>query len=224
MNGTSINELSQAILHQDATTGQFVNVTDPGYPDPIHNIVCGSVPGLSPFVVAVFTNIPGGGSAQTDCMSEWNAGSAIVFDRTGLPRNRVVCRDGDACDADGAADGKCQFRIDICPNAADARLPGCAPSDIARYTLAAPNPHARNLTNRTNAAAILTALANLQSTSPVSNEVIYNPPLTASTCASGVSIIVPRGAVKPGGKTIKLRAATSGGTVDTDILNLVCLP
>lgn len=224
LTGTSVNELSLALFHKSALTGQMTNVTAAGYPDPLTNTLCGTVTDLSPFAVAVFTNIPGGGKAATDCISEWNAGVQIGFTRQGLPKSRVVCKDGDACDADGTVNGQCQFNIDICPNVADPRLPDCAPTDVARYTLVRPSITAKDAISRTNAAAVLNALGQLGSVSPIGKTVTFSAPVTDSACATGASVTVPHRTARAGKRTIKLQALTSAGKTDTDVLTLVCQP
>jgi len=225
VDGTAISETSLAILHFNHTTGNFDPVTEVGYPDTVNNKICGIVPDLSPFVVAVTTNIPGSGNPRTDCINEWNAGSAIVFNERGLPTNRVTCKDGDAsCDADGDANGTCTFTLDICPNVTDTRLPDCAPSNIAEYQLLNPPAIAAGANDRVNRTAILDALGALAPAFRHGNSIIYSPPLTAGACASGIQITVPRKSGQTGTGRLRLRARASDGTVDIDSLKLICTP
>ena len=70
--------------------------------------------------------IPGGGKLASDCVAEWrvdNPLNAPAVDNRGFPSPKQTCTDGDpTCDADGAADGVCTFRVALCFNAADDRL------------------------------------------------------------------------------------------------------
>jgi hypothetical protein len=84
--------------------------------------------------VAVAGVVGGGGSSATDCLTVFDA-PANVPPRT--PKN-VRCTDGDACDADGAVNGRCEFPVAICANStAD---PRCVANGIASLTVV----HARD--------------------------------------------------------------------------------
>jgi streptogramin lyase len=81
-------ETSLRLLHEE--NGVFVDVTSPGYPDTLNNVVCGQVSNLSASAAAasgraaavgtvqgtfglyVKTDLPGGGDLTTDCWSEWS--------------------------------------------------------------------------------------------------------------------------------------------------------
>jgi len=69
----------------------------------------------------------GGGSEQTDCLLEWNfLPPSIARD---YPRAVATCVDGDpSCDADSET-GRCTFRLSLCFNMPDLRLPACEPEE-----------------------------------------------------------------------------------------------
>lgn len=57
--------------------------------------------------------VGGGGKASTDCLTVFDAAANTPAKK---PRH-VRCVDGDpACDADGAANGRCQFAVAVCAN------------------------------------------------------------------------------------------------------------
>jgi hypothetical protein len=56
-----------------------------------------------------------------------------------MPARNVSCTDGDAaCDADGAADGRCTFEVAACVNAADPRFPTCASPGLQNLAVTLP--------------------------------------------------------------------------------------
>ena len=82
--------------------------------------------------------IPGGGSKSTDCFVEWLVlpSSSATGD---VPARNINCNDGDpACDADGAADGRCTFEVAACVNAADPRFPTCIAPGLQSLTATLP--------------------------------------------------------------------------------------
>lgn len=223
-----IAESSLRILHREAVGGAptFVDRTDTL--DVVQNKICAKTTTWSPFVVAVNTTIPGGGSAKTDCISEWYAGRNVTFRKNRQPNVKIVCSDGQAsCDTDGIS-GQCTFSIGICTNPTDPRLSKCTPSDIAAYTLTKPLPDSKDGTDAANGANILTELKSL-GTNSVSgkhlNAITFSSPVTATACLDNpISVTVPLKKGKPGNKVIKLKAETSGGVIDTDALTLICNP
>jgi 6-phosphogluconolactonase len=88
--------------------------------------------------------VPGRGPASRDCPAEWlvsTVGGPSIDPRTNLPDFRITCQNGNPlCDADNdATDGKCTFRVQVCINNTDPRLP-CTPSDVASIDLKRPVP------------------------------------------------------------------------------------
>ncbi len=63
----------------------------------------------------------GGGIPTKDCRLAF--GGVDATDGA----SQVVCIDGDACDADGVADGSCRFAVSLCVGVA---VPDCSPSEL----------------------------------------------------------------------------------------------
>jgi hypothetical protein len=216
-----IPETSLRIMHGE--NGQLVDRTTSL--DIFQNTICATTATLSPFAIAVNAGIPGGGSAATDCTSEW-VPSRTTFSKRGKPLGRLVCHDGDGgCDGD-ATSGQCTFTIQVCPNVTDPRLAACTPTDIASYTVLKPLPGASKPGDAANAAAIIDALAAL-APSTVSgadgNLVTFDLPFSGTVCAP-VTLVVPTQGTKAGRTGIKLQAVRSNGSTDSDTLKLVCAP
>jgi len=94
---------------------------------------------------------------------EWVTDPPPLLARSGLPRNRLECTEGDpACDFGPAGDNACTFNIKLCFNVTEERL-ACAPTDVARVQLLQP-PEAqpKDATTLANRDALETALAGLQ--------------------------------------------------------------
>jgi hypothetical protein len=76
--------------------------------------------------------VAGGGGRTTDCLVEMLVLPEPARDKNGAPMNKITCKDGDACDADGVADGHCTFSVSLCYNNADPRLE-CSLHGIAEF-------------------------------------------------------------------------------------------
>lgn len=71
-----------------------------------------------------------GGFGKKECNLELY-GNDPDRSKSGRPRNRWTCIDGDpSCDRDYAVDGKCTFSIGACFNLTDARAPKCTPTAV----------------------------------------------------------------------------------------------
>jgi hypothetical protein len=145
--------------------------------------------------LAVTTNgaahINGGGNARADCY--------MTFEGLEATRgaNRVECKDGDSCDADGAADGKCTFTFQVCVY--DSTVSGCTPSPVTRFK------GGRGLTLPPTGLSTATCAANSTITVPLRTR---------------------RGQQRPSRpKRVKTKAITSGRPkTDADTLIFKCLP
>jgi hypothetical protein len=83
---------------------------------------------LTALLLAVLTApaqafVLGGGLTDTDCTVAFGGVEATAG------ASGIVCRDGDACDLDGATNGTCRFDVGLC-RAVDA--PGCEPRSVTR--------------------------------------------------------------------------------------------
>ncbi|HVO27195.1 MAG TPA: hypothetical protein VMW56_26590 [Candidatus Margulisiibacteriota bacterium] len=226
------------ILHRE--NGVFVDRTDPSKTNYAANIVCATTASLSPFVQAAEINVPGGGSAKTDCVTEFQLRrNSLAFGDTvgaapyipfkqGIPNaGKISCRDGDSCDADTVA-GQCTFTVIVCPNETDSRLAKCAPTDVAKYVLSKPLPTAKDPTDASTASDLLTKLAALGASTVSGKTVTYSPSLATSACSDPISVVVPlkstKGGLKKANKTIKLTAYTAANAKDNNSLVLTCNP
>jgi hypothetical protein len=111
--------------------------------------------------------LPGGGTARTDCFSEWlvRAESVVPAGKRALTR----CVDGSSCDADGVADGVCTVAVGLCFSVDDPRLldksgaPVCEVEDLLGFQLLAPGFRrvVKDSTDAANVQSVLTAVAAL---------------------------------------------------------------
>jgi hypothetical protein len=81
--------------------------------------------------------VAGGGGKTTDCLVEMLVLPEPARDKDGEPMNKITCKDGDACDHDGVADGHCTFSLSLCYNNADPRLE-CSLHGIAEFEVSDP--------------------------------------------------------------------------------------
>ncbi len=138
-----------------------------------------------------FMPFAGGGAPATDCL--------LVTEIVGVAAaHDARCTDGDpACDADGAANGTCVFRLRLCTNAAGA--PACRPDVVTRVDAQAGGPFG----------ALARTAADLAM-----------PSDAPGTCSDPATVAVPaRSRV-----VLRARATTASGRVDRDRVALVCRP
>ena len=174
---------------------------------------------------------PGGGVARTDCLAEWqvvNPSNTPFLDRHGRVSNVQTCHDGDPlCDADGAVDGSCTFRVAVCLDVSDAGLPACGAIGIGAYRVTSPTPSSKSAVDRANAQALLDALVALGGTQggTRNNVVSFSPVISASACSPLAAVRVPSHGTAPGTTVIhgRVEGAGSSHTTDADRLKLRCL-
>lgn len=144
----------------------------------------------------------GGGSAQRDCLVEWNVPPTMTTTRQ--PISGAVCHDNDpACDADQTP-GQCTFPVSMCFNVPDSRLPDCPTgTPIVAYQ----RPRPRDAIDTANAAALDAALPPL-------------PLAEVNRCTEPFSFVVPAGAAK----WLRFGVRTADGKGDYDRLRFTCLP
>jgi hypothetical protein len=151
---------------------------------------------------ATTCDVPGGGSARTDCLVEFG----------GVPGTRVRCIDGDpTCDSDGAVNGACRFAVTACLGLADADLPKCTAGEVASFRVRNGWPGSKKF---------IQELATLESS------VASALPAT-STCRPGVPVYVAlRGKkrFKPGTLHLRTQALATDGRKDVDGIALTCVP
>jgi hypothetical protein len=162
--------------------------------------------------------IPGGGLKGTDCNMEWVTTPVPPLLRSGIPRRRLVCIEGDpSCDFDPTPnDGNCLFHVRLCFNNQDPRLSSCVPSSIVALEVKSPNP------NRLRDSADSANLATLSSA-------FSGPDSTPNDCTGPLNIQVPLRHLLSGKfgartKTLRVQVTAATGQVDTDSLRVRCLP
>src|SRR5262245_24496131 len=139
--------------------------------------------------------VPGGGKPATDCYIGLNVDGVTVPPNT----NRVECNECDpSCDADGAANGSCTFRVAACTNIV---VPGCTGVPLKK-------------------AKVTPTSLNIKPPSDLSNP--------NSACGSFVNVTVPtksRG-TKPGKRVLTLFAQRDQKPrlKDKEKITLVCIP
>ena len=151
-------------------------------------------------IIAVLSLIPGG-SGRRECeVEEW--GSPYDVQHSGRISKRWTCRDGDpACDRDLAANGTCVFAVGACMRVNDHRLPKCDAVDIDTVTITS-----------TSLAAAATA---------VQAAVNAALPAAAPTCSETTLVSVP---ADERTRSIKFDARAGAKRLDSDTLNIRCLP
>ncbi|MBX3026667.1 hypothetical protein KF840_17315 [bacterium] len=145
--------------------------------------------------------LAGGGASKSDCAVELYGLAA-----TG---KTATCVDGAACDADGTVNDSCLFPIGLCFNVADPNLSDCSDGDtIAELRLDA----------KPASAAIATLARSIDAALPIGG--------TTCQFSDGYALPVGQsgGGKKDGKATLKVKARTGDGRVDTDVVKLVCSP
>ncbi len=186
--------------------------------------------------------VPGKGSSKTDCLIEWLV-TPTPADVGGFPTGKIECTDGDACDADGQANGECTFSVAVCINNVDSRLPSC---DAAAFKLSSlaidvaqlrkPARIKKDGYDALNKRLLAEALRSIDVPTVVKKEgtIAPAPGSTTETCSSPAMLKVPvkakNGSTAKARKTVKVAAfappapGKTRGKKDSDALRLTCLP
>lgn len=167
--------------------------------------------------VCRFEMIPGGGR-EADCFAEWvivNPDAVPLYDRNGRHGTKQTCTDGNAaCDADGTADGDCEFRVTVCTAVTDTEL-GC--SDPGLQLAEVSQPSERDALESSEAAAIRTQLGVLQTL------ITEGPDACSEEMPMRVALRSGTAGSRPGKLRIRTEVGVTG-TVDKDSLTLTCRP
>lgn len=178
--------------------------------------------------------IPGGGSPATDCALEWRVDAVPALDRRGVPRNRVVCFEGDLrCDLDPDLDNaSCSVAAALCINNHDPRL-ACVPSGIVALELKRPNPlRPRDAADAAAVQALEGAASSDFGVSVLRRGAVAFPGTTSSEpdlCSAPFTLPVPLKVSRTGRKskarrTFAVQVATSSGALDRDTVSIECRP
>lgn len=180
--------------------------------------------------------VPGGGPKTTDCFMEWFTDPVPLPGRTGIPKNKLICYEGDpACDSDPNLTNKsCSFRTQLCINNADPRLPKCTPADVKTFEVKLPNP--ARLTDTADTANLLAiesemGMGGMGITIARKDTQIFIGTANGGLdiCSGEMPIQVPlrqtlAGKLFKKTKTLRVRGTTSFGKIDNDVLKLECRP
>jgi hypothetical protein len=168
-----------------------------------------------------------GGASSADCLVEMAVLPSPPRDPSGVPSRSIRCRDGEACDADGAADGACTFSVSLCINNTDPRLDGCVPSDVQRIEITAPRKTSRKLLERAVHVQLATAFGpsgelGITSRSPLAN-------ISPDHCTAPMDLQVPlnvsaSGSLRSTRLRVGVKARSSDRRTDNDVIALQCLP
>jgi hypothetical protein len=155
--------------------------------------------------------VPGRGKRRHQCIVEWLPAAPFATARKGFPSSRLRCRDGNpACDDDGIA-GQCTFRIALCINNEDPRVPQCRPSSLRSLKIRSPKLRSpRNSVDAVNARSLAAAIDLGEQ--------------TTNRCSDHLPIVVPTRGARAGSKKLQVRATTSRGEAARARLKLTCAP
>ena len=162
------------------------------------------------------TCVPGGGKPQRDCFGEFKLKTPLAGS---IPAPRIVCTDGDpSCDADPVI-GQCTFRVSLCLNNEDSRLP-CSPDETTSLMLKG------KLARSTGGLAIVTAV---QALATGTSSTHRGRGLSFSTafaernrCSPFSELVVFRGSKKKGKGKLGAVIVTNAAGKDKDKLKLIC--
>ena len=158
--------------------------------------------------------VPGGGSKTSDCMSVFDAPGANSPAPPKVAKN-VDCTDGDpTCDADGLANAKCSFPVQVCLDST--QVPGCTPNRVDSLSIA----HAQDNGDKR-------FDVDFQALQARVDQIV--PTTSADRCTLSSTITVPlkvarNGLFKKNVKKVALLAAgfTTAGTPDKDAMKFTC--
>ena len=180
-------------------------------------------------LVGTVRYIPSSHVAASNCFLEWaidNPNGQLV---NGFPSRNQTCIDGDpSCDADGASDGACTFRLGACLNVDDSRLPTCHPAAIKIVDLFRPAPlNPADATDVANASQLVTVLEALGMTFMTGSTVLRSgtPVAERNDCTPLVRFLVPHLAGLAATRVVSATATdTAGHRMGANRIQLTCEP
>jgi len=98
---------------------------------------------ISGGAVSNLSDCVGVDKGSKDCLIGWSvnfdgAGNPPLDPKKGTPTTKVICTDGDSCDADGHVNGSCTFAVGVCLNAG-AGTGSCTGANINNLVLKKPS-------------------------------------------------------------------------------------
>lgn len=186
-----------------------------------------SIPGCTE--TGVGRCVPGKGSAQTDCATEFFIDATKTADD--IKKAKISLNDGGNSDFDGTADGRCVVHVMLCFNNNDPRLlhkdQQCHGADINTFELSKPRPDGSREEDRVNAASILTAVGSLGpsvTTGSHNNVLDFGPAMTTQDRCVGTYLTIPLRNGKKTKMNVGAKTFRSDGTKDTDSISITCNP
>ena len=193
-------------------------------------------PGFCTGGLATNPCVAGGGPKSTDCFVEWAPTPVPPRARSGFPKTKLICYEGDRrCDADpDLANKQCTVVTRLCINNADARLPQCVASDVESVQVLSPNP--LRLRDAADTANLNTLEFNLglgglglnvwRPNAPIFIGAVNSQP---NACTGLLTLDVPlkvssSGTVRKQTKKFRIKVTTSTGRIDRDVLSVQCRP
>ena len=180
-------------------------------------------------LVGTIRYLPASHVDSSNCFLEWaieNPNSPVV---NGFPSRNQTCIDGDpSCDADGASDGTCTFRLGACINVDDPRLPTCHPPAIKLLELLHPPPlNPADATDVANLGRLVPALEALGPTVKAGSTILQSGvPVTArNVCTPLLPFVVPHLPSLIARRVVDARATdTAGHRMGSNPMTLTCEP
>jgi cysteine-rich repeat protein len=165
---------------------------------------------------------PGGGSAKTECFSEWsidNPANEPRFGKTGGISDTQACTDDDPrCDFDGGVPGSCTFHVRVCAN--NSELTACTPATrLASWEVRTPSVN--RAATRPAAAAVRDAFLSV-----VPGSIVGTSQTDVCSPFADIPVLLrgSPGAYAKGRVTVKTSATLYDGRTDADKLRLECRP
>ncbi len=176
--------------------------------------------------------IPGGGLKSSDCNLEWLVTPPPPATSQGIPKNTVVCYEGDPhCDVDAdLTNHSCTMPLALCINNTDPRFPACHPSSVNTFDIISPRASGADPADVANLAALDAQLgsAGFGITVTHSRRLVSlgTSSSTLNMCSAPLNITVPqrstRSGFQTGNRTLIVQARLTPSGVDRDSLMLEC--
>lgn len=179
--------------------------------------------------------IPGGGSPISDCAVEWRVDLAPERNARGIPKNKVVCYEGDLrCDLDpDLGNGACRVAVALCINNRDPRLPVCAATAISSFEVRKPKPsRPRNVAEAESVAALEGVASDSFGVTVLRSGEVFSPGApnaVPDSCSAPAGLWAPlrvsrSGKISRRRHKFQIEATTASGRSDRDSLSVECRP
>jgi Matrixin/Dictyostelium (slime mold) repeat len=166
--------------------------------------------------------VPGRGWKERRCILEWLPAVTPGISSKGFPSVQLRCIDGDpACDEDDLS-GQCTFRVALCVDNDDPRLPACEPSTVDDLVIKSPKRNRpKDAADVANAEVLGAAIEAIGPSGPGPHGCGRAP---AVRCSEMLPIVVPTRGQRSGSKSLKVKGMTDKGLRAKARLKLICKP